>query len=489
MMSSSIALSLLIAVAPFEITDVALFKNGTGYFTAVGRLAPSETEFIIQEPPPAAHGTFWLTSAAASVRMVASIDTGWRPARSLEELLKANIGRQVELRQEAEHGPIFWSGRLRNVSGDLVTIDDRSVRLRDIREVAGDDLDTRAPEPAPRLALRYHHAETAPFRLSWLQKGITWAPSYALDLAQSPGPLRLAATIFNEARDLRNVRVSFISGFPSIAYADVLSPLALGTNLQTFLNALGGGVTRPAPSPMVQMMSASVSRFAAESDGAAAAPTTAQVEDLFYYTQPGITLEKGARASFEILSTPVDFSHVYTWNVRPDNAWTPYRPQPSTVEEEIWHLIRFTNRSEQPLTTGPILFTSGDHIVAQDLLKYTPRGAEAEVKITRAVDLDAEAEEMEITRRAGARQVRNVSYDLVTVEGTLTIRSFKNDTVTLEILRELEGDLVSAEGRPEIVKLAGNLRGVNPQSRIKWKITLAPGDEVKLKYRYQIFVQ
>ena len=52
MILSSIALSLLVATAPMEITDVALFKNGTGYFTAVGHLAPTETELVLPAPPP-----------------------------------------------------------------------------------------------------------------------------------------------------------------------------------------------------------------------------------------------------------------------------------------------------------------------------------------------------------------------------------------------------------------------------------------------------
>lgn len=489
-MMSVIAISLLAVAAPLEITDVALFKNGTGYFSAQGRLNPSDTELVISEPPPAVHGTFWVNSPVRPIRMIASVDSGWRSARTLEELLKANIGRELELRLEAERGPISWFGTLRSVSGDLVTIDDRSVRLSDIREVAGDDLDTRAPEPDSRLSLRYHAADPAPYTLSWLQKGIAWAPAYSLDIATSPGPLRLSATIINEAQDLRNARVSFVSGYPNIAFADVLSPLSLENSLQSFLHALGGGQYQAAASPMSQMMmNAPMARFAAEADYSVAPATTAQVEDLFYYIQPGITLAKGARAGLEILSTLAEFTHVYTWDVRPDNPWNSYRPRPSEPNDEIWHLIRFTNRSDQPFTTGPILLTSGDRIVAQDVLKYTSRGAEAEVKITKAVDLAADAEEIEISREAGARRYRNTSYDLVVVEGTLTIESFKSETVTAEIRKEFEGEIISAAEGPEIIKLAEDLRAVNPRTRIKWRVTLPPGREIELKYRYRILVQ
>ncbi len=489
MIMEALALSLLAVATPIEITDVALFKNGTGYFTARGQFNPSDTEFIVSPPPPAIHGTTWLTSSLGPVRMIASVDTSWRPARTFEELLRANVGRNLELRLDAPNGPLSWFGRLHGISGDMVSIDARTVSLRHVREVAGDDLDTRVPEPEPRLSLRYQTTEAAPFTLSWLQRGITWAPAYALDIASSPGTLRLAATIFNEARDLVNARVSFVSGYPNIAFADVLSPLSMGTNLQAFLNAMGGH-SQAAASPMSQMMmNAPMERFAAASDYSSAAPTTAQVEDLFYYTQPGISVAKGARLNLEILAAPAAFTHVYTWNVRPDNPWNPYRPQATEPDEEIWHLLRFTNRSEQPLTTGPILLTSNDRIVAQDVLKYTPRGAEAEVRITKAVDLAADAEEIEVSREAGARRYRNVSYDLVVVEGTLTIESFKAETVTVEITREIEGDVVLSEGNPEVVKLAEDLRAVNPRSRLKWTLVLPPGREVALRYRYRIYVQ
>lgn len=464
----------LVLVATLDVTDVSLFKNGLGYFIA-------ETSDTSMEPPPAVHGTIWAW-ADRDIVLEAAVDTTWRHAQTFEELLRHNIGRNVELRLEHEEGGLIsWSGRIRGVGGELVTIDDRTLLLRNIREVAGSEIDTRAPEPAPRLTI----TPQGPTRLSWLQKGITWAPSYLLDISDSPGRLKLQGTIFNEARDLENARVSFISGFPNLAFSDVLSPLSMKNNLWSFLNSLGGG-SYPARGPMAQvMMNAPMSRMEMAADQSI--PTTTQVEDLFYYTLPNVTVKNGARAAYEILSEPVSYLHIYTWGVRGAPIYRPYEYR-NESNEEIWHLLRFKNSTEQPLTTAPVLMLSEGRIVGQDMLAYTPRAAAAEVKITKAVDLEAEAAEIETDRQPGARRFHGTQYDLVTVEGTLSIRSFKDESVLIEITKELDGNVIEA-GNATIEKIADSLRSVNPRTRIKWTITVPAGKEIELRYRYKVYVQ
>jgi hypothetical protein len=43
---------------------------------------------------------------------------------------------------------------------------------------------------------------------------------------------------------------------------------------------------------------------------------------------------------------------------------------------KVMHALRLKNRSEHPLTTAPALIISGDRVLAQGTMTYTPRGAE-----------------------------------------------------------------------------------------------------------------
>ncbi len=62
--------------------------------------------------------------------------------------------------------------------------------------------------------------------VSYLAKGITWAPSYLIDISD-PKQARLSAKalIINEAEDLDSAHVDLITGFPNLQFADILSPV------------------------------------------------------------------------------------------------------------------------------------------------------------------------------------------------------------------------------------------------------------------------
>ncbi|MHC5082241.1 MAG: hypothetical protein ACYTHN_24825, partial [Planctomycetota bacterium] len=75
--------------------------------------------------------------------------------------------------------------------------------------------------------------------VSYLTRGIAWAPSYKFDLREE-GVLdaRMKAVIRNERAAFEDVEVELISGFPNIQFSHVASPLSPATTWTRFFQAL-----------------------------------------------------------------------------------------------------------------------------------------------------------------------------------------------------------------------------------------------------------
>src|SRR5205823_5191803 len=74
----------------------------------------------------------------------------------------------------------------------------------------------------------------------YLTRGLSWAPSYRIDITD-PKTLTLEqhAIIRNELVNLEGADIRLISGFPSVQFAHVLSPLAPRMTWASFFQQLG----------------------------------------------------------------------------------------------------------------------------------------------------------------------------------------------------------------------------------------------------------
>src|SRR5262249_30056087 len=93
----------------------------------------------------------------------------------------------------------------------------------------GGPLKTTVPRPKRAATVRAHATNgsgTAQLVLQYLARGISWVPSYVIDIGD-PKTARLTARaeIVNDIDDLENVAVKFITGYPNIQFADVIDPM------------------------------------------------------------------------------------------------------------------------------------------------------------------------------------------------------------------------------------------------------------------------
>jgi hypothetical protein len=543
-----------------KLQQVSLFKNGFGFFVSEVTCPEKKDTFSFIPSVAASHGTFWVAypSKVKLESLVAKEVEVEEPTEAIfiKELLKANLNKKVELslyssdkgetiisgiltyvaedrsgQQPNPYGPGAWGyrgesyypygysyggsyGGQRYNDDSISPMMSSLVMLKtDVGEVAVDSQQikkVRFPDgEAERTITTKKKSMQLDVRLktpaggekltvSYLAKGITWAPSYIVDVADDDKAMISAkAIVINEACDLNDVTVQLITGFPHLQFSDVFSPLFLKGNLSQFLQSLIGiqNQRRWGSQVMSNVMSQSTGPLAAEAPGIMPAYSTAEMgktaEDLFLYPVEHVKLAKKEVGYLPLFTESVPYKHIHTWEV-PDyiNEENRYYYSGGEKEkvEEIWHCLRMENTTKVPWTTAPAEVVKEGVILGQDTLFYTPSKGKTTLKVTQAVSVKAEQGELETSRKRNAATFYNNPYDLVTIEGKLSVTNFKSKQITLEVTKTLSGEVKRSQPKAEVEKLAKGLRRMNPIKKLTWTIDLDAGESTQIEYTYDVYV-
>ena len=276
--------------------------------------------------------------------------------------------------------------------------------------------------------------------LMYFTPGLRWIPTYRVsgDLKQQ-ADLALQAEILNELEDLKDVALDLVVGVPHFRFSQTISPLSLEASMR---NALA----QAAPQLMgqMQMSNAMFTQRSGEFRGQPTQPGAAAVElpaeltgqgeqDLFVYSVPQFSLDRGGRATTPLWQSQAPLRHLYTLDmhvvrhaqhggmVRGENqgqypAESPLR----LLTNQVWHQLELANQSQVPWTTGAAMILRGDLPVGQDLLTYTPTGGSSLLPMTVAVNVRGTLAEEEVERQPNALQWNRSSYTLIRKKGTIT---------------------------------------------------------------------
>ena len=516
-----------------RVVRAALFKNGLAFVRREVPLPEGSGALRLVDLPPPVHGTFWITSDPARAKLgpaVARADERREllPAGTIPELLRANLGRSVTLHlidgttltgalsampapelgapQPVRIEPFNPYVPTQPVPQELLFVDDGQtttlLAASDVRRLSASSgglvrsFERRSPAASLTVDCERTGAGASALELAYLTRGLTWAPSYVLDLS-TPERARLSAkaVVINEGEDLAGATLEFVTGFPNLQFGNVVDPLALRGNLDAFFAALG---QEPRDSSAVMRQSVMSNYAAPGSGGPAAFPDYGapeqgtSVEDLFFYEQRDVTLARGERAMFGLFTLEVPYAHVYQWSI-PDtideDAQRRGMSQPPDTGEEVWHALRLENSSGLPWTTAPAMTTREGRLLGQDTLHYTAAGGSSTLRITRAADVAAERAEYETGRERGSETFYGSRYDLVRVEGRLRVTNHRAEGITLEVTKRLQGELSENPDEARVETQAEGLRRVNPNQVLTWTRELAGGATVELRYAYALYVR
>jgi hypothetical protein len=315
-----------------------------------------------------------------------------------------------------------------------------------------------------------------------------------------PATLAIAqeAVIKDELEPIEDAEVYLISGFPSVEFAHVTSPLSLRNTWAEFFTQLS---QRPAGGPQVLLNVARQQAVSSNPEpsltdlGMSAIPT-GEGPDLHYQPIGKRTLAEGDAVALAVASGKAPYERIVEWLI-PDtrNEYGRFvedyqrEQDPEKYQDAAWDAVRFKNPLPFAMTTAPAMFISNGRFLGQRTSLWTNTGELATLHITKALSLRTRAVEYEEPGQRELIRYGGNDYRKVPVKGELSVSNHRNEKVTLVIRRRFSGDLTSADGEPKCVLLEQGVYSINKRNELTWSIDLAPGAEQNLSYRYTVLVR
>ena len=540
-------------IAPLSVREVTIFKDGHAFVLQEGDMATDNGEIVLDDLPNPVIGTFWayaqgakLNSVTASRRLVGVN----RTAQNIRDLLKANIGAAITVVENTQNrydatilsvpttqndeAPLLSLTPLREYvppPAEIILLQTKDgVRVVPLSSI-NDVIFKNTPRPTLqsdeyRNLLRLQLPGTprrATVGFMYLQKGIRWIPSYKLALDGKGGAeVKMQATLANELIDLKNVTANLVIGVPSFAFKDVVDPIALQDTFARLSPLFeSGSRSAGALSNAIQSQVTSNSYGMVPRDqGNNAGPELgegAANEDYFLFSVKNLTLAKGERAVFPLAQYDLKYQDIYTLETPPAPPPDLYRALNYQQQNEVaqnlqkpsvMHKIRLTNSGVQPLTTAPTLIESNGRVLAQTLMTYTAPGGRSDLDLAPAVDVTVKRRENETKRTPDAVKWRDDTYERIDISGTLTVTSYRNTPITLELTRQFAGTVDAASDEGAIRKIgagdddnplasrdlpawwnysSNGWSQLNGLGEVKWTLQVPAKKSVELTYQYHYF--
>ncbi len=482
--------------------SVAVFKNGLGFFMRQGEVVVRDGWCLAQHIPPAAFGTLaiYAHDEKQTVDIVGSgpgevVAFDGRDAPSDVAAKRARLEASKNLKVQLQYK---YKNQDRTAAGTLVSVGPEFVVLDSGSNSFAVPVEGVTQMQVLELPLRIHvvseeekQPEKTTLGMAYLRKGITWIPEYTLKvLDDETAELSLRGTLVNEAEDLIHTDVHLVVGVPHFVHTQYMAPIAVGQVIRT----IGSAVAPVAISNQLANQAAIFSNggntaaqfgvvdraVAADGDNLAKAVGNlpqmdgAAATDYTVYTKKDLTLRRGEKAIITLFRRKITYAHIYRWS------------PPNRME----HSLVLHNRTDTAWTTGPCLAISQERPLSEDLLRYTPRGGNGELPVTAAINIAQAKTESEVQRKLKAHQISSsVFYDLVTLEGELKLRNFEKRDVEIVVNNAIPGKPLSAGDGGRMVADPTKLKLAERQGTISWRMTLKPGEEKRLKYSYERYVQ
>ncbi|MEE9391284.1 MAG: hypothetical protein V3W41_02135 [Planctomycetota bacterium] len=524
------------------VREVFVFKDAHAFVIRRGEVTlDADGKIMVKDLPNPVLGTFWpqvltdgyaLESVTASRMKVASK----RPAKSMLELVRINVGNIVKITDVYDHtvtGVIVSAAydeflpdaqpQIAMVKSGTETLAVDLTRLKQVSfpgEYVAEVSETKMQKV---LELKVAGDDLAGAKvkvsLSWVESGLRWIPSYQIDVdGEGKAAVKLQASFMNDLIDLDDTLVHLVVGVPNFRFHDVKDPISLNAVAQQ--TAAAGrrtpGYRGDARSLASNFITTQVAGgyVPAAGNGEITALKGSDLEDLYIYDFGKVTLKKGARMAKPVTSFNLDYEDIYVLDLtlRPPEAAlralgssrNGRLPQAPKVE----HRLRFSNNQSAPFTTGPALLLRKGMVIAQGMMTYTPPGARVDIALTAALNIQVRVDAEEIDRTPNALLLDDRHFEQYDIRGRIECHNRLNKTVKIEIKKFLLGEVDSASDkasyrRLSVFEVTGS-QGVLPSSwwnygwpswwmrangisEIKWTIELEAGKERKLTADWHYF--
>lgn len=385
----------LSALQKMPIRELTVFKDGHAFVLHEGAMPTDGAgNVLLDYLPNPVIGTFWAYSSSPTARLTSVTASPRRmiverTALSLRELLEANVGAQVVIKENndvpkysatilsvpqrssqeleitgappAPSTPRYdpYGNALPPVDpvkplpqkGDIILLQtDDGVKALPISQIRDIVFKTTPRGKADNeewrnlLTMRLAYPGTPPREtnvgLMYLQRGVRWIPSYRVTLQNNnTARVELQANLINELTDLQNATMNLVIGVPSFAFKETPDPISLQNTFAQlspyFQEGSRGGF---AFSNAIMTQQARMSDYRVARDEAAPINIGPEIagggknEDLYIFTVKNVTLKKGERMVLPVTEYSLPYKDVYTLEL-------PFAPPPD--------VLRYGNSEQQ----------------------------------------------------------------------------------------------------------------------------------------------
>ena len=492
--------------ATSKIVSVDLFKNGLAVVRREATLGKAGA-YILDDVPDPIHGTYWIESPVPVETVVKMREVEVPVADASPGNLQDDLaGKKVTIHFKGEKLPPVLGvmakfkapkDEVPQVSRFLVieTAKGRSyIESSEIASVEAEAGDGKVKRRRPRLLLTLGATDRLETKvvIRYLTRGITWAPSYKLDIAD-PKTLTLeqSAVIKNELAEISDAEVRLISGFPSVQLGQVRSLMSPRSNMDRFFEDLSrgeSGFSLGGNQMLIQNSQFNASQLFMPNSGAIPA---GEGVDLHYESIGKRTLADGEALALTVAKGTAPYERIVEWLV-PDSRDAQGRAMqgPATDDDSAWDALRFKNPLKFPMTTGPAMVVAGGKFNGQRTTGWVNVGEETVLRVDKALSVRTRSTENE-DPKDGNRDlvwVGGRQYRKTTIEGEVAVSNNRKEAIQLVIRRRFSGELISAEAEPKTTLREEGAYSVNKRNELFWNIPLKSGEERKLKYRYSVLV-
>lgn len=517
---------------------VAVFKNGYAFTYREGTAQTSNGWAYTTNAPIGVLGTVWGYSTSPNVKVMQMLASQTDKSEiervnNISEILLANEGARIRFVDTYDNNKFFEGtyeivSRNRNFAAEnneeiIIALKTEtgvmffpSNSIRKIEIIGQPKMERPKVSKENRLMIKTEGAtdgQNINLGIAALERGIRWIPAYRVEVKGTPvkeAKLELEAMLINELTDLQNSEIYFVVGVPHFLFQEQMSPLSMNTafaGVSSYFQTGTRNNRRDAYSNAIMTQQSSY-QYDGNTNENDATPTVSEeekantfsAEQLFLYQANNINLKKNERASLRLFSLTVPATEVFEWtlNDAPETQrrYLEYSSSSTTtpllqdLSSKVWYALRLKNQTGMPWTTAPAVSFREWKPIGQDMLSFTPIGGENILRVTPATEvigthkLEEKSREQTTLRYGGS----NYTFDLVTIEGTINIRNIKKEPVELVLTRNMVGETLTASDGGKISREGLNLQSVNPNSIVKWNLTI-PSGEKQIKYTYKVYVR
>lgn len=512
-----------------KVVSVALFKNGLAVVKRQVAL-DGPGSYVLTDVPEPVHGTFWVESKTPLEARVETRETAGDPSQGFGFNLQEELaGLKVTIHGKNNKAPIV--GTVMKVpakeeeastagseyegyrqpppaSRFLILRTEKGFSYVDFNDIAALEAEgkpqLRMVKKPVLLLMAGQDAAQGSANINYLAHGLSWAPSYKVDLTD-PKKLSIEqhAAIRNELADLTDTEVSLISGYPSVQFSNVVSPLAARQSWANFFNQLNAQDRGYNQVSGIMAQQAYTGNRAAAAVAPSIAPNTGDNIDLNFHSIGKRTLKKGSALALVTGKAETDYERIVDWTI-PDNRneWgsptgNGRRVDPGSgelMQDDVWDALKFKNPLPFPMTSAPALVMTAGNFSGQRSVLWTNRGEEATLRVNKALSIRARHVEYENQTGPNGAAERDVIYIAdrrfrkVTVNGEMRLCNHRNVDAKLIIKRQFSGDFIKGDANPKIDLREEGVWTVNKRNELTWTINLKPAEEQTIKYQYTVLI-